>query len=84
MPPKQYQNPPSLLLDPGSRYSATIKTNHGDITLQLLPAEAPRTVNNFVFLARDEFYNGGGFHRVIKDFMIQGGCPKGDLSLIHI
>ena len=78
MPPKQYQNEPSLLLDAGSRYSATIKTNHGDMTLQLLPAEAPRTVNNFVFLARDEFYNGGGFHRVIKDFMVQGGCPKGD------
>ena len=78
MPPKQYQNPPALILDPTMRYSATIKTNHGDMTLELFPAEAPRAVNNFVFLARDGFYDGGGFHRVIKDFMIQGGCPKGD------
>jgi cyclophilin family peptidyl-prolyl cis-trans isomerase len=60
------------------RYSATIKTNHGDMTLDLLPAEAPRAVNNFVFLAREGFYDDGGFHRVIKGFMIQGGCPKGD------
>ena len=78
MPPKQYQNPPQLILDPGSLYSANIKTNLGDMTLQLLPAEAPRTVNNFVFLARDGYYDDGGFHRVIKEFMIQGGCPKGD------
>jgi cyclophilin family peptidyl-prolyl cis-trans isomerase len=78
MPPKQYQNPPALILDPGSLYSATIKTSLGDMTLQLLPAEAPRTVNNFVFLARDGFYDGGGFHRIINEFMIQGGCPKGD------
>ena len=78
MPPKQYQDPPSLILDPTMKYSATIKTNHGDMTIELFPAEAPRTVNNFVFLAREGFYEGNRFHRVLKDFMIQGGCPKGD------
>ncbi len=78
MPPKQYQHAPSLILSPGMRYTATIKTNHGDMTLELFPSEAPRAVNNFVFLARDGYYQGNSFHRVIKDFMIQGGCPKGD------
>ncbi len=78
MPPKQYENPPGLILDPSMRYTATIKTSQGDMALELFPAEAPRAVNNFVFLARDGFYEGNCFHRVIKDFMIQGGCPKGD------
>jgi cyclophilin family peptidyl-prolyl cis-trans isomerase len=78
MPPKQYSNAPNLILDPTMRYSATIKTGHGDITLELFPAEAPRAVNNFVFLAREGFYDNGVFHRIIKEFMIQGGCPKGD------
>jgi cyclophilin family peptidyl-prolyl cis-trans isomerase len=78
MPPKQYQNPPSLILDPNMRYTAIIQTAHGDMTLELFPAEAPRAVNNFVFLARDGFYQGNCFHRVIRDFMIQGGCPRGD------
>ena len=77
MPPKQYPNPPGLILEPTKRYSATIRTNKGDLTLELFPAEAPRTVNNFVFLAREGFYDGGCFHRVIKGFMIQGGCPLG-------
>ena len=78
MPPKQYQHPPSLIISPGMRYTATIKTNHGDMIVELFPSEAPRAVNNFVFLARDDYYQDGCFHRVIKDFMIQGGCPKGD------
>jgi cyclophilin family peptidyl-prolyl cis-trans isomerase len=78
MPPKQYPSPPGLILNPTMHYSATIKTNHGDMTLELFPAETPRTVNNFVFLAREGFYDNGQFHRVIKGFMIQGGCPKGD------
>ena len=77
MPPKQYSDPPGLILAPTMRYSATIRTNHGNLTVDLLPAEAPRTVNNFVFLAREGFYDNGCFHRVIKDFMIQGGCPQG-------
>ncbi len=77
MPPKQYANPPELILEPTKHYSATIRTNHGDMTVELFPVEAPRTVNNFVFLARDGFYDNGSFHRVLKDFMIQGGCPLG-------
>ena len=78
MPPKQYENPPGLILDPAMRYSATIETDHGSMTLELFPADAPRAVNNFVFLARDGFYDDGCFHRIISGFMIQGGCPKGD------
>jgi peptidyl-prolyl cis-trans isomerase B (cyclophilin B) len=57
--------------------NTTIKTNHGDIALELYPADAPKTVDNFVKLARDGFYDGIIFHRVIPDFMIQGGDPTG-------
>ena len=78
MPPKQYQQYPPLILDPSMRYTATIKTAQGDMVVELFTAEAPRAVNNFVFLARDGFYQGNCFHRIIKDFMIQGGCPQGD------
>jgi peptidyl-prolyl cis-trans isomerase B (cyclophilin B) len=56
---------------------ATMTTNHGDITLELFDEEAPKTVDNFRKLARDGFYDGLIFHRVIKDFMVQGGCPQG-------
>ena len=77
MPPKQYPNPPDLILEPTKEYAATIRTNHGDLAVELFAAQAPRTVNNFVFLARDGFYDGGVFHRVIPDFMIQGGDPDG-------
>ena len=77
MPPKQYASAPELILDPTKLYFASIRTNHGDLLLELFSAEAPRTVNNFVFLAREGFYEDGNFHRVIKDFMIQGGCPEG-------
>ena len=59
------------------RYVATIKTNHGAIELQLYSEEAPKTVNNFVTLSNSGFYNGVIFHRVIPDFMIQGGDPTG-------
>jgi peptidyl-prolyl cis-trans isomerase B (cyclophilin B) len=58
--------------------SATLHTNHGRITLELYPDDAPKTVENFERLARDGFYDGLTFHRVIPDFMIQGGCPRGD------
>lgn len=77
MPPKQYASAPSLILDPTKLYFANISTNHGEMLVQLFADEAPRTVNNFVFLAREGFYEDGSFHRVIKDFMIQGGCPLG-------
>ncbi len=56
---------------------ATMSTNHGDITFELFDEDAPKTVENFRKLARDGFYDGLKFHRIIKDFMIQGGCPQG-------
>lgn len=61
----------------GNRYAATITTNKGTIEIELFAKEAPKTVNNFVFLARDGYYDGVIFHRVIKGFMIQGGDPMG-------
>ncbi len=74
---KQYQNPPSLAIDPEKRYTATIRTSAGVMIAELFPGDAPKTVNNFVFLAREGFYDGVIFHRVIKGFMIQGGDPTG-------
>jgi len=67
-----------MVIDPKKKYSARISTNKGVIELDLFTDRAPLTVNNFVFLARDGFYDGLSFHRVIEDFMIQGGCPNGD------
>jgi cyclophilin family peptidyl-prolyl cis-trans isomerase len=64
-------------IDPGGQYTADIKTSEGTITVQLLAQEAPNTVNNFVFLARQGFYDGVIFHRVIDGFMIQTGDPTG-------
>ena len=78
MPPKQYSSYPADTLDRAKTYTATIDTSAGAMTLELFASEAPLTVNNFVHLARDGFYEDCQFHRVIKDFMIQGGCPKGD------
>ncbi len=74
---KQYTSAPAMTIDPNKTYIATIKTNLGDIKVQLDAKNAPVTVNNFVFLAREKFYDGVIFHRVIKDFMIQGGDPTG-------
>ena len=74
---KQYSAPPAMTIDESKSYSATLKTNHGDINIDLFASKAPVTVNNFVFLARDGFYNGVIFHRVIPSFMIQGGDPTG-------
>jgi cyclophilin family peptidyl-prolyl cis-trans isomerase len=77
MPAKQYENSPNLILDPTMKYSATIETDQGPMTAELFPADVPITVNNFVFLAREGFYEDGCFHRIISGFMIQGGCPEG-------
>jgi peptidyl-prolyl cis-trans isomerase B (cyclophilin B) len=66
------------VIDPTKTYQATIKTQKGDIQLDLFAADVPKTVNSFVFLARDKFYDGLTFHRVIPGFMAQGGCPRGD------
>ncbi|HEU0121812.1 MAG TPA: peptidylprolyl isomerase [Bryobacteraceae bacterium] len=74
---KQYNSYPEMVIDPAKSYVATITTNRGVITLQLDAAAAPKTVNNFVFLAKDNFYDGIVFHRVIPDFMVQGGDPTG-------
>ena len=74
---KSYKAPPELTIDPAKRYTATIVTDAGDIVVELHAAKAPRTVNNFVFLARDGFYDGVTFHRVIKGFMAQAGDPTG-------
>jgi cyclophilin family peptidyl-prolyl cis-trans isomerase len=74
---QQYSKSPEMALDPKKDYFATFYTARGPIKLKLYAAEAPITVNNFVFLARQGFYNGTTFHRVIKNFMVQGGDPTG-------
>ena len=74
---KSYNAPPALTIDPARRYQAVIHTDKGAITLDLFADRAPRTVNNFVFLAREGFYDGVTFHRVIDNFMAQTGDPTG-------
>ena len=79
-PQKQWANPPQSSIDPKKKYSATLQTDKGEIILELFANKAPNTVNNFVFLSREGFYNGTVFHRVIADFMAQGGDPTGSGS----
>jgi cyclophilin family peptidyl-prolyl cis-trans isomerase len=74
---KTYPKPPDMKIDVNKTYTATLNTSKGKIVLDLFPKEAPKTVNSFVFLAREGFYNGTIFHRVIPGFMIQGGDPTG-------
>ena len=74
---KKYAAPPEMKIDVNKRYTATLDTSRGEIIVDLFPKEAPKTVNNFVFLAREGFYDGTKFHRVISNFMIQGGDPTG-------
>ena len=73
----QWPNPPPMTIDQNKQYAATIKTNYGDIVVQLFPKDAPLAVNNFVSLARQGFYDGVKFHRIVKDFVIQSGDPTG-------
>lgn len=73
-----YSEPPPMTIDPAADYTATITTPRGDIIVRLRPDLAPQTVNNFVFLAREGFYDGLTWHRVIEGFMAQGGDPLGD------
>jgi len=77
MAAKQWNKPPEIVIDPKKKYSATLSTDKGDIVVELFADKAPKTVNNFIFLAREGFYNGTSFHRVIADFMAQGGDPTG-------
>ena len=74
---KQYDAPPALAIDAAKSYIATIETSAGSMVAELFAADAPNTVNNFVFLANDGFYDDVIFHRVITGFMIQGGDPTG-------
>lgn len=74
---KQYKAPPEMQIDVNKTYAATFKTDKGDIVVELFADKVPNTVNNFVFLAREGFYDNTTFHRVIKDFMAQGGDPTG-------
>jgi peptidyl-prolyl cis-trans isomerase B (cyclophilin B) len=77
MAQKQWSNPPALTIDAQRTYQARIETTKGTIQVELYASHAPLTVNNFIFLARAGFYDGIVFHRVIADFMIQGGDPTG-------
>lgn len=74
---KEWNNPPEITIDQDQTYLVDLDTSRGTIKLELYPEHAPQTVNNFVFLAREEFYDGVTFHRVIDNFMIQGGDPTG-------
>src|SRR4051794_2077882 len=74
---KQWTSAPAMALDPAAKYTATIKTSKGEMKADLFAADAPNTVNNFVFLARENFYDDVPFHRIIKDFMVQTGDPTG-------
>jgi peptidyl-prolyl cis-trans isomerase B (cyclophilin B) len=74
---QQYAQPPKMTIDAAKTYAATIETSRGKINCDLFAKDAPATVNNFVFLAREKFYDGTKFHRVIANFMVQGGDPTG-------
>lgn len=73
----QYDQPPELTIDLNKTYEAVLHTNHGDIAIEFDAGRAPQTVNNFVFLARDGYYDGVIFHRVVPGFVAQGGDPTG-------
>ena len=75
---KTYPAQPAMTIDAKKQYTAILHTTEGDIQIQFFPQDAPITVNNFVFLARDHFYDGVKFHRVIKGFMVQTGDPQGN------
>jgi len=74
---KTYTSPPPMIIDTNKQYTAVIETNKGKLVLELFAKDVPKMVNNFVFLAREGFYDGVAFHRVIPGFMAQGGDPTG-------
>jgi cyclophilin family peptidyl-prolyl cis-trans isomerase len=75
--PKQWSKAPDMVIDPNKTYQAEVTTSKGSFTIDLFAKEAPKTVNNFVFLSKEGFYNNVTFHRIIKTFMIQTGDPQG-------
>lgn len=77
MSTKSWKNPPEMNIDPKKEYSAELNTDVGKIKIKLFADKTPVTVNNFVFLAKEGYYNDTTFHRVINDFMAQGGDPTG-------
>src|SRR5258706_4178798 len=77
MAPKQWSNPPEMVIDPKKEYKATIDAEKGSMVIDLFGDKTPKTVNNFVFLAREGCYDGTILHRVIRDFMAQGSDPTG-------
>jgi len=77
MAAKQWNSPPDMVIDPSKRYTAAMSTSIGDLVIALDAIAAPKTVNNFVFLAREGYYDGVIFHRIIPGFMCQGGDPTG-------
>jgi len=74
---RRFDGPPPLCIEPARRYTATMQTSKGTVTIALDSASAPKTVNNFVVLSRYHFYDGVTFHRIIPGFVIQGGDPEG-------
>jgi cyclophilin family peptidyl-prolyl cis-trans isomerase len=74
---KQWSTPPAMQIDPQKKYTARMETDKGTMVIELFADKAPKTVNNFVFLAREGYYEGVIFHRVIANFMVQGGDPTG-------
>jgi peptidyl-prolyl cis-trans isomerase B (cyclophilin B) len=77
MSSKQWNKPPEMVIDSKKKYTISMNTSKGIIEIELYPEHAPKTVNNFVFLTKEGFYDGVSFHRVIEDFVIQGGDPTG-------
>ena len=75
--PKSWSSPPPMTIDTSKQYTATIETEKGNMVVELFAKDVPKTVNNFVFLAREGFYDGSTFHRVLPGFMAQGGDPTG-------
>jgi len=75
---RSYKSAPPMVIDPDKSYTATMKTDKGDIVIELAAKDAPNTVNNFVYLSQAGYYDGLNFHRVIQNFMIQGGDPVGN------
>jgi len=73
----QWETPPALTIDENQVYVVKLETSKGEIQLELYPEHAPKTVNNFIFLVKEKYYDGITFHRVIENFMIQGGDPNG-------